>query len=88
MKSYYQAKGTFPMNDAKVHLDAFVAAFPADTFDAKTLTTADKANSSVTTWGAVRMERFYEAMIPVLTPDQRTKLAALLRDQAANMDRK
>jgi Spy/CpxP family protein refolding chaperone len=85
MKTYYQAKGTFPMKDAKDHLDAFVKAFPADSFDAKTLTTADKANSAVTTWGAIRMARFYEAMLPVLTPDQRTKLATLLRDQASKL---
>jgi Spy/CpxP family protein refolding chaperone len=88
MKAYYQAKGTFPTKDAKDHLDAFVKAFPADPFDAKALTTADKANSAVTTWGAVRMERFYEAMLPVLTPDQRTKLAALLRDQANKLTKK
>ena len=88
MKAYYQAKGMFPMKDAKDHLDAFVKAFPADPFDAKALTTADKANSAVTTWGAVRMERFYEAMLPVLTPDQRTKLAALLREQANRLTKK
>jgi Spy/CpxP family protein refolding chaperone len=82
MKAYYQTKGTFPMKDAKDHLDAFAKAFPADPFDAKTLTTADKANSAVTTWGAVRMERFYEAMLPILTADQRTKLAAVLREHA------
>ena len=88
MKAYYQAKGTFPMKDAKDHLDAFVKAFPADPFDAKALTTADKANSAVTTWGAARMEHFYEAMLPVLTPDQRTKLASLLREQANKLTKK
>jgi Spy/CpxP family protein refolding chaperone len=84
----YAAKGKFDMKAAEDHLEAFVKAFPADQFDAKTLTTSDKANSSVTTWGAMRMARFYESMTPVLTPDQRTKLAGLLRDHAAKLEAK
>ena len=68
------------------HLKAFGDAFASDTFDAKTLTTADSANSSVTSWGAMRMVRMYQAMTPVLTPDQRTKLAALLREIASKQE--
>jgi hypothetical protein len=33
-------------------------------------------------WGATRMERFYEAAAPILTPDQRTKLASEIREHA------
>jgi hypothetical protein len=33
-------------------------------------------------WGATRMERFLEAAAPVLTPDQRTTLADMLRKNA------
>jgi Spy/CpxP family protein refolding chaperone len=71
---------------AEQHLNAFLDTFPADKFDAKTLTTADSANSSVTSWGAMRMVRMYEAMLPVLTPEQRTRLAALLREHASKQE--
>ena len=76
----------FDTKAAETHLNAFVDGFPADKFDAKTLTTADPANSSVTSWGAMRMVRMYEAMTPVLTADQRTKLAALLREHATKTE--
>jgi Spy/CpxP family protein refolding chaperone len=76
----------FDTKAAEQHLNAFVDSFPADRFDAKTLTTADSANSSVTSWGAMRMVRMYEAMVPVLTPDQRTKLSAMLREHATKQE--
>jgi Spy/CpxP family protein refolding chaperone len=82
----FAGAGRFDTKGAEQHLNAFVAAFPNDNFDAKTLTTADKANSSVATWGAQRMLRMYQAMVPVLTPDQRTKLAALLREHATKLE--
>jgi Spy/CpxP family protein refolding chaperone len=87
IKALAAARG-FDRKAADDHLTAFVAAFPAEHFDAKTLTTADKANSSVAMWGAMRMVRMYEAMVPVLTPDQRTKLAALLREHATKLEAK
>jgi Spy/CpxP family protein refolding chaperone len=64
------------------HLTAFGTAFKADTFSAKSLTKAKAANAHLARWGATRMERFLEAAAPVLTPDQRTKLASQIRDQA------
>jgi hypothetical protein len=88
MTALYAAKGKFDTTAADQHMTAFVSNFPAENFDAKTLTTADKANSSVTTWGATRMVRMYEVMTPVLTPDQRTKLAALLREHATKLEAK
>jgi len=87
MAQVFAAK-QFDKAAAEAHLQAFVTGFTADTFDAKTLTTADKANSSVTSWGAMRMVKMYEAMLPVLTPDQRTKLAALLREKATKLEPK
>jgi Spy/CpxP family protein refolding chaperone len=71
---------------AEQHLNAFVDGFSGEQFDAKTLTTADSANSSITSWGAMRMVRMYEAMTPVLTAEQRTKLAALLREHATKQE--
>ena len=76
-KHYDRAEG-----DA--HLKAFGAAFEADTFDAKTVTTAGPANAHLATWGATRMAHFYEAVTPVLTPDQRTKLAEHLREHSGH----
>ncbi len=64
------------------HLQAFATAFKSDTFDAKKLTGAKVANGHIARWGATRRARFVEAATPLLTPEQRTKLAAILRDHA------
>jgi Spy/CpxP family protein refolding chaperone len=64
------------------HMQAFATAFKADAFDAKTLSTETAANGHMAKWGATRMERFLEAAAPVLTSDQRTKLAQIIRDRA------
>jgi Spy/CpxP family protein refolding chaperone len=68
------------------HLTAFATAFKADKFSAKSLTKAKAANAHVARWGATRMERFLEAAAPVLTPDQRTKLAQHIREHADRME--
>jgi Spy/CpxP family protein refolding chaperone len=62
------------------HIKAFETAFMADKFDAKTLTTANAANAHVSK-GTERMVRFYKIVTPLLTPDQRTKLAAHLHER-------
>lgn len=64
------------------HLQAFAKAFAADKFDAHSLTGASAANGRMAQWGATRMARFFEAAAPVLTADQRTKLAQMIRDRA------
>jgi Spy/CpxP family protein refolding chaperone len=76
------ARGTFDAAAAEAHAKAFGTAFVADSFDAKTLTTADPANTKIAAWGANRMIRFYQALTPVLTPDQRAKIADKLREHA------
>jgi Spy/CpxP family protein refolding chaperone len=63
------------------HLKAFETAFVADTFDAKTLTTANAANAHISKHGTARTVRFYEIVTPLLTPEQRTKLAEHLRER-------
>jgi len=88
MAALSAARGKFDPAAADAHLRAFSQAFAGAQFDAKALQTADKANLSLATWGAMRMARLYEAMNPVLTPEQRTKLAALLKDHAAKLERK
>ena len=78
----------FDAKSAEEHLDKFTKGFAADQFDAKTLVTADKANSGVASWGAMRMVKMYQAMLPVLTADQKTKLAALLREHSTKTELK
>jgi Spy/CpxP family protein refolding chaperone len=72
----------FDAQEAEAHLKAFGTAFASDAFDAKTLTTGGAANAHIATFGLTRMTRFYEAVTPVLTADQRTRLADTLRRHA------
>jgi hypothetical protein len=65
-------------------MQAFAAAFKADTFDAHTLATENAANGHMARWGATRRARWLEAAAPVLTPDQRAKLSQSMRDRASH----
>jgi Spy/CpxP family protein refolding chaperone len=75
-------RGPFDATAAEAHLKAFGAAFTGEAFDAKALPTADAANTKMASWGASRMVHFYEALTPVLTADQRAKIAGRLREHA------
>ncbi len=74
-----------PQTDPKAveaYIQAFATAFVADKFDAKSLaTTATAAAGHVARHGGARLARFYEAVTPVLTPEQRAKLAAHLKER-------
>jgi Spy/CpxP family protein refolding chaperone len=61
------------------YVKAFGMAFESDAFDARSLGAGGAVNAHIATWGATRMARLYEGVTPVLTPDQRAKLAAALR---------
>jgi Spy/CpxP family protein refolding chaperone len=74
--------GHFKPAEADAHLKAFSKAFASDTFDARSLGKGAEANAEMAAWGGRRVALFYEAVTPVLTPDQRTKLSALLRRHA------
>jgi Spy/CpxP family protein refolding chaperone len=63
------------------YMKTFRTAFVADTFDAKALGSANQASAHVARAGAGRMAHFYEVVTPLLTPDQRTKVAGHLRDR-------
>jgi Spy/CpxP family protein refolding chaperone len=64
------------------HIQAFATAFVADKFDPKSLApSATAAAGHIARHGAGRLAHFYEAVTPVLTPEQRTKLAAHLRER-------
>jgi Spy/CpxP family protein refolding chaperone len=66
------------------HLQAFGDAFRSEKFDARALTTASDANAHLVAWGAAHMAHFLEAVSPVLTVDQRAKLAERLREHATH----
>jgi len=74
-----------PQSDPKAvdaHVQAFAKAFTADKFDPKSLVaTATASAGHLARHGGARSARFYEAVTPVLTPDQRAKLAAHLRER-------
>jgi Spy/CpxP family protein refolding chaperone len=70
--------------DVGAHIRAFAAAFAADAFDKKTIGAADDAR--LATVGATFMAHFCEAATPLLTPEQRTKLAAHLREHLDHSD--
>ncbi len=63
-----------------------LGAFREETFDARTLPGGAAASARVAGRGATAMARFYEAVDPVLTGEQRAKLAASLREHATHQD--
>jgi len=75
-------KGRFDPQKAQEHMEAFGNAFVQDSFDAKTLQM--NANPQIAGYGAMRMARFYETVTPLLTPEQRTKLAEHLKEHASH----
>jgi Spy/CpxP family protein refolding chaperone len=72
----------FDPQEVAAHIRAFGDAFRAQTFDAKALTTGGAATAHMVGWGAAHMAHFIEAVSPVLTPEQRGKLAQILRQHA------
>jgi Spy/CpxP family protein refolding chaperone len=75
-----------PKNDPKAedgHVQSFATAFLADKFDPKSLASSATASAGhVARHGGARLVRFYDAVAPVLTPEQRTKLSAEIRERA------
>jgi Spy/CpxP family protein refolding chaperone len=77
-------KNALPKTDTAAmdtYVSAFTKAFPTDTFDAKTFNQANAANGAMAKHGTARMVHFYETVTPLLTPEQRTKLADKLRER-------
>ncbi|HTP29323.1 MAG TPA: hypothetical protein VMK12_27125 [Anaeromyxobacteraceae bacterium] len=73
--------GKFDPGEAEAHVQAFAAAFAADSFDAGSVT---PANVHLALHGARRMAHFYETVSPELTAEQRTTLARHLREHATH----
>ena len=66
----------------EAHVHAFSTAFARSSFDAKRVTS--NANGHIAGHGATRMALFYETVAPLLTPEQRTKLAEHLREHGSD----
>jgi len=73
----------FDASQVEAHIQDFGTAFKADKFDAKTLKHGPFAHQHLAVWGAWRMAHFYEAVGPVLTPEQRAKLSTEMKEHAA-----
>ena len=73
--------GKFDPAKGEEHVQAFVTAFAGEAFDARSITT--NADASLSTQGGHRMALFYETVTPLLTPEQRSKLAEHLREHAS-----
>ncbi len=76
-----EQENTIDPSEMDSYLKSFRTAFTADNFDAKTLGSANAASAHVARAGAGRMAHFYEVVTPLLTPEQRTKVAGHLRDR-------
>jgi Spy/CpxP family protein refolding chaperone len=72
----------FDPAQVEAHVQELVAAFEAATFDAKTLARRAAAHTLMADYGARRMASFYLAVDPVLTPPQRVKLSAMIKEHA------
>ncbi len=79
-------KSVPPLDHERVsaHLRAFGAAFQAETFDAKTMTTGRAADEQLVRWGAVHLVHVIEGIGAVLTADQRSELAQMLNVHATH----
>jgi Spy/CpxP family protein refolding chaperone len=74
----------FNREAAAKRLDAFAAGFVGDTFDAGTLRASAGADGHLAAHGSKRMVHFHQTVLPLLTPEQRTKLAGHLREHQSS----
>jgi Spy/CpxP family protein refolding chaperone len=81
-------KKPFDPAATEAYVKAFDTAFVEEKFDAKKLPAESADNTHIVAWGADRMARFYEAVAPVLTADQRAKVAEKLHQRAADANGK
>jgi Spy/CpxP family protein refolding chaperone len=73
----------FDASQVETHVQEFGTAFKSDKFDAKALKHGPFAHQHLAVWGAWRMAHFYEVLGPVLSPEQRAKLSAEMKEHAA-----
>jgi len=71
----------FDPKRVEAQIEAFAGAFVAEKFDAKAL--AESSGPELAAQGATRMAKFYETVLPLMTPEQRAKLAEDLKARAS-----
>ncbi len=76
--------GQLDTDEVDKYLRTFGEGFRSDHFDDKSLTTESTVNTHLVGWGVTRMARFVEIMGPMLTQEQRGKLARRLRAHASH----
>jgi len=74
--------GKYDRAEVDAQFKQFAEAFGADRFDAHEMKMGGMVSSHMAVWGLTRMSRVYAAAAPVLTPEQRTKAADMLRHHA------
>lgn len=75
--------GVFDRAEVDAHIKAFGDAFASDRYDPKEAPSmGGTLNAHMATWGITRTVQFYAAVLPVLSPEQRTKLADNIRRHA------
>lgn len=82
LKKAFAHTGQFEAKRAAASVQAVATAFVLKTFDARKV--VPDASGQFTAHGARQMALFYETVTPLLTPDQRTTLAAILREHASH----
>jgi Spy/CpxP family protein refolding chaperone len=79
------APGSYGRAAVEAHMRALARAFAADTFDAEALGPEPRADTHLVAWGATRMARLFEAVAPVITVEDRTRLAQDIRHRVTLM---
>jgi len=74
----------FDPEEVDAHLRTFAIAFEGNDFDARTLLHEARASAHLAGWSAAQIAGFYEAVGPVLSPDQRSRVAQVLRDNVSH----
>lgn len=79
-------EGSRPMafEEIEARIHAFEA-FRGESFNPTPLA-SDAPSVHLASWGAARMAKFFETLSPLLSADQRAKLAGMLRDHASHTE--
>ena len=72
--------------DVDARLQAFADAFSRDSFDAATALASNRTDTQLATLSATRMARLFTVATSALSIEQRTALAANLRDRLDSAD--
>jgi len=82
MEAMKPAKEALDVTASDAYVKAFSAAFVDEKFDAAKLPMTAAENAQLVSWGESCTARFYEAIAPTLTPEQRKIVADDLRHHA------